>query len=174
MCNKAIIPFILNLRKGEQDSFLHIYKVFENLINYYNSRMCCEDGKSELTLFLLELLHRFDLSNFEPDESFSVQKYIAVALRNKYIDISKKGREDVKRVQFFGDINIPFFEQTDEKAMLHQALAKLNLKQRRVLEYKYFYGYSDAAIAKRMGITRQAVNGIKLRAFDTLKILIKN
>lgn len=173
MSNKILIPLILNYRKRDEEAFLKIFKIFERLINYYDSKMRCEDGGAELTLFLLELLFRLDLSQFKCDNSYSVQKYIVVAIRNRYIDISRKSCEDLKKIQLFANVNAVLWERCDERLMLEDALCKLSYKQRRVLEYKYFCGYNDFEIAKAMGITRQAVNGIKRRAFDTLKKLIK-
>jgi DNA-directed RNA polymerase specialized sigma24 family protein len=38
-----------------------------------------------------------------------------------------------------------------------------------VLKSKYIYGYNDIEISKMMGTTRQAVNGIKRRAFEILR-----
>ncbi len=48
----------------------------------------------------------------------------------------------------------------------------MNEKQKSVLIYKYVYGYSDCEIACALGITRQAVNGLKNRALTVLKELL--
>ncbi len=145
-----------------------IYRVFERLIRYYSARMCCEDGESELTLRLVELLHKLDLSRFKSDESFGIQKFIAVSLRNRYIDISKKGRFELMTIQHLTDYAFTQ-KYVDEKIMLPDALSVLSKKQRLVLDYEYFYGYNGEEIAEMMGTTRQAVNGIKQRALNTMK-----
>ena len=173
MCNEKIIPLILNYRKNDEKAFLKIYKVFENLIFFYNSKMCCEDGASELTLALLEILHKIDLTRFECDDSFAVQKYIAVGIRNKYIDISKKGRKEIIYTQPFAEVKSADYECIDDRIMVAELFSLLNRRQQLILRYKYFCGYNDVAIAKLMGISRQAVNGIKLRAFDTIKKFYK-
>lgn len=173
MCNKEIIPIILKVKNYDNKAFMQIYEVFKGLIIYFNRKMCCEDGASELTLFLLELLHRMDLSMFEDDESFGIHKYIVVALRNRFIDVSKKGRRDIHKTLPFIDVGYYTDEYRDEKIMLSDALKKLNKKQRRVIDYEFFKGYSEIEIAKLTGNSRQAVNSIKLRAFNTMKNFYK-
>jgi DNA-directed RNA polymerase specialized sigma24 family protein len=60
-------------------------------------------------------------------------------------------------------------EYRDEKIMLPDAFELLTPKQKMVLKSKYIYGYNDIEISKMMGTTRQAVNGIKRRAFEILR-----
>ena len=173
MQNSTLIELILNHRENNPKAFASIYEVFKDLIVHYASRMCCEDGKSELDLRLVEVLHRVDITSFKSDCSHSLQKYIAVAIRNRYIDVSKKGREDVNTVQSFSNVNASFSERPDEKIIFYEAFSRLSHKQKQVLNYK-LCGYEDIEIAQIMGITRQSVYGIKQRAFNTIKNFINN
>lgn len=173
MCNKAIISLILKFRNNDGAAFMQIYNVFKKLIIHYGNRMYCEDGISELTLFLVELLHRLDLSQFKADTSFGVQKYIAVALRNRFIDISKKGRGEIFKTQLLEDTAVFLDQYREEKILLSQALSALSDKKKQVLYYKFFEGYADTEIAEIMGISRQAVNKIKRRAFNEIKNFYK-
>ncbi len=170
MCNEILKALIIDFKKGYSKSFYLIHKVFERLIKLYASRIYYEDGESELNLFLIELLYKLDLSRFDSlDSSFTIQKYIAVALRNKYLDVLKKSIE-------LNQKTLPLLEQKAdeeehfyEKLMLPNAFSLLTVKQQEVLIRKYIYGYKDTEISETMGISRQAVNGIKNRAIEILK-----
>ncbi len=170
MCNKLIKNFIINFRKRDETAFKTIYQVFEKLIKLYASRIYYEDGRAELDLFLIELLNNINLSRFDSRaDSFTIQKYIAVSIRNKYLYILQKSIEHTRKIY-------PLFELSDnaeeffyEKLMLPDAFDLLSEKQKTVIKNKYIYGYSDSEICKMMGTTRQAVNGIKRRAVETLK-----
>ncbi len=169
MCNEILKKLILNFKKGDTQSFLLIYKVFERLIRLYAARVDYEDTKAELDLFLIELLHKLDLTRFSSDYSFSIQKYIAVSIRNRYLDLLKKQIERIQKTLPLFEFSDTKEDYYDEKIMLPDAFALLTPKQRMVLKGKYIFGYNDVEISKMMGTTRQAVNSIKNRAFEVLR-----
>ncbi|MBR6533461.1 MAG: sigma-70 family RNA polymerase sigma factor [Clostridia bacterium] len=169
MCNSIFLPLIKQFKNQDMSVFGVIYGEFEKLINFYSARLTVEDARSELTLFFIELLYAMDLSRFKADCSLGIKKYIAVCLRNQYIALSRK--ED--RLEKF---SCPLFENCafvgelyDEKIALEQMLELLTEKQRRVLIYRYKYGFSDCEIAEKLNIKRQAVNRLKNRAFVVLR-----
>ena len=169
MCNKFLKKLIIEFKKGNTDAFYLIYKVFKKLIRLYAARVDYEETTAELHLFLIELLHKLDLSRFSDDYSYSLQKYIAVSIRNKYLDILKKQIERIQKSSPLFEFLSVKEEYKDEKIMLPDAFALLTPKQKSVLRCKYILGYSDVEISKMMGITRQAVNSIKNRAFAVLR-----
>ena len=143
------------------------------------------DCKQELTLFLLELIRKIDVSKFPADDSDSLNRYICVSLRNKCIALSKQNQNEFKH-------RIQFEDEVEEVSVLEHALLKLDIqkdiefeqiisveleealnglstKQKDVIVYKYIYGFSDAEIGEIFNISRQAINRLKNRAFETLK-----
>ena len=149
--------------------FPSIYEVFRKLINLYAARFDYEDGVAELNLHLIEVLYSLDLSRFESDESFGIQKYIAVALRNRYMSLSiKKSQRDKNSMPLFDNVAVEK-ENRDDLIALWQVFSRLNEKQKEILVYKYIYGYSDAELSRVYGVSRQSVNGMKIRALATLR-----
>lgn len=169
MCNRILKPLIAQLKKQDMRSFPLVYEVFKKLIKLYAARLGYEDAVSELTLCLIEVVCGMDLSRFESDDSFGIQKYIAVCLRNRYIVLSMKKCEYEKCTVPIYDNVAAKKEKTDEVIMLNQAFNLLNQRQKEVLIYKYIYGYSDVELSKMYGISRQAVNGLKIRALAILR-----
>ncbi len=173
MSNKVFKPLIERFRNQDMEAFALIYEAFRRLINLYASKIRYEDGVSELTLFLIEVLYGLDLSRFKSDDSFGIQKYIAVSLRNKYISLSMKSSQyEQYCLPLFADV-IGKRDKTDEMILASQALSYLEPKLREVLIYKYIYGYSDAELSKKYGVSRQSVNKMKIKALAKLRRYFK-
>lgn len=149
------------------NSFPLIYDIFKNLILFYSSKIKDEDAQSELNLFFIELLYSIDLDRFPPDISDGLSRYIAVAIKNQYIKISKIN-------QTYNSISINLFNEIayydkNHNCELFDAIKILSPKQRAVIIFKYIYGYSDFEISVNLNISRQAVNRLKNRALSILK-----
>ena len=169
MSNKILKIYISNFKNQKTEVFPLILRVFERLINRYAKLLGNCDSAQELNLFFIELLFSIDTGKFASDSSNSMAKYIAVALRNKYIEISKN---NCKQKSF----NTPFTESfylidTDlnRKLETEEMLELLSERQRQVIICKYFYNYTDIEISHIMKISRQAVNNLKNRALQTLR-----
>ena len=169
MCNSLILPLIKQFKNQDMSVFEIIYGEFQKLINFYSLRLSYDDASSELTLFFIEMLYAIDLSRFKADYSLGVKKYIAVCLRNQYIALLHKKDKNIS-------LNCPLYENCVSKSeayeeiiALQQLFAFLTEKQKKVLIYRYKYGYSDCEIAKKLNIRRQAVNRLKNRALTVLR-----
>lgn len=173
MRNYVLRSFIEQFKKGEMASFPIIYNNFKKLIFFYANRLDYEDSAAEMILFFVELLYTVRLDRFKCDASQSLEKYIAVCLRNQYFALLKKAIKHSQNFSHYYEETVPFYELYDERILLREGFKKLSEKQKTVLSNKYIYGYSDAEIAQMMGITRQAVNYIKNRAFEILQKYIE-
>ncbi len=98
-----------------------IYENFQKLISVYASRLFYEDGVSDLTLFLIELLYSIDLSRFEADETFGIKKYIAVCLRNKYITLSMQKDMYINNTLPLLEDAVPVTDEFDDTVLVSQA-----------------------------------------------------
>ena len=169
MCNSLLKSLIEKFREQDMSVFAIIYDEFKRLIYLYSGRLGDDDSVQELTVFLIELLYSVNLNSFKSDNSDGLKRYIAVSLKNKYISLSRK-------IQQLSTMNTELYEniaftdiKTDESITLFSALEDLTARQRAIIIYKYVYCYSDAEICKLLGISRQAVNRLKNRAFITLR-----
>ena len=83
-----------------------------------------------------------------------------------YINWSKHKDEDSD--ELFEDSAKYFFEP-EEALSLKDGLLKLSDRQRAVLTYRYFYGFTDSEISDLLCISRQAVHQLEMRAIAALK-----
>lgn len=138
------------------------------MINFYSKKIGTEDARQELIMFLLETFYNVDLERFKDDEGDNLNRYIAVALRNKYIALSKEYVKDLTNLLNLYERDATY-SYSDDEIFLRDMLKVLSEKQRRIIVYKYLYGYSDLEIAKILGISRQAVNRLKNRGFELIR-----
>ena len=164
------MDLIIKFRSGDNFSFFEIYKHFEKLINVYAKQ--CEDTKQELILFLIELLKTVDLSKFKMDDSNSLQRYIAVSIKNKYINLLKKEQYHIVNTyngEFAEIYFIHFDDHIQDRLFIQTSLKNISKKQKEVLVYKYIYGLSTAEICKKLKISRQALNQLQNRGIAKIK-----
>ncbi len=173
MSNCILKLYIECFKNKKTEVFPNILNEFKNLIKYYSSRLNYEDSYCELILFFTELIFSIDTKDFKSDGSNGLSRYIAVCIRNKYIELAKKRQR--QKPKYF-----PFFENCftaerdiETRLELLDMLQLLSDKQRQVIIYKYYYTYTDIEISKIMGISRQAVNQIKNRALEILRLNFK-
>ena len=169
MCNYLLLENIKKFRNSEKDAFDCIYLEFKGLIELYVRRLGGDDYRQELLLFLIELLHNIDINKFAADNSDGLNRYISVALRNKYIALSKEKQQMILKQISLEEAEpfLPF--STDNYSDIGTALQQLTQKQKIIIIYKYIFNYSDCEIAELLNITSQAVNRLKNRAFKILK-----
>ncbi len=168
MCNSLLKRLIFQMRNQDMSVFVTIFNEFKRLIFFYANKSKVEDSEQELILFFIELLYDIPLEKFSNNEGDSLSRYIAVSIRNKYIAMAKLYNKTESKLERI-DSKILFSQDNREDLLLSDALESLSYKQRVVIVYKYIYCYRDVEIAELLGITRQAVNRINLRAIEKLR-----
>lgn len=172
MRNRYLKPIIEKFKNQDMGVFETLYDEFKKLIMFYSGKLCYDDAVSELTLFLIELFYQIDLKKFDSDDSVTINKYIAIAMRNQYIYLSQQ-RERYRKMSYklYDTIDgyQPDFEQ---RVSLIESINILSEKQKMIIIYRYIYGYTNFEIASLMGISRQAVNQLKNRALLSLKEIL--
>lgn len=169
MTNREIIPLIYGYQNNAMKGFDVLYSAFYQLLVHYGRKIDGEDTVQELTIFLMELLFDIKTERFYLDDSNSLQRYIAVCIRNKYIALSNQRQEINNYFEELYDWLSTNDGNLDDKIMLRAAISLLSKQQRSVILLKYFYNYTDVEIAAYLHITRQAVNRLKNRALSTMK-----
>jgi len=174
MCNYLMLDLIKKFRNEDNTVFFEIYNEFEKIISVYSARLGGEDTVQELTVFLIELLCEIDLQKFEADSSNGLCGYIAVSIKNKYIELSKKRQQESKIHISYDKIDNFLLFATDEYFGISEPLKYLSPRQQLIITYKYIYNYTDCEISSVLGISRQAVNRLKNRAIKILKEIYYN
>ncbi len=169
MQNCLLKPLILKIKEQDMTAFPLVFDEFKRLINFYGAKLCYEDAASELTLFLIELLYEINITRFPDDNGEDIHKYIAASIKNKYIALSRAKLQNTIFENELWEECCGYVEDFDNSFCFAQGIGCLSGVQRRIILYHYVYGYSIAEIAKRMGITRQAVNRTKNQALVNLR-----
>lgn len=173
--NESISPtaensLLIDLIQNNQEE---AYRIFKKLINFYSIKLRYEDAIGELNLFFFELINGIDLNRFNADDTNGLCRYIKTSLKHKYIDLYRqRQKEEFSSCELNENIiNTKLnFESIIEATDL---LTTLTQKQRIIIYYRYFYSLSCEEIGEILGISRQAVNGLKNRALKELKETIK-
>ena len=168
MCNKELLSIVKDIKKKDMSRFDELYKAFEGLIIHFEIKLAADDAGQELTVFLLELVYSMDIDRFLPDESQALNKYIAKSIRNQYYMISKKQQKNDSVSNELSE-NFGIFEELETGIALKEGMNRLSERQKETVILRYIYGYSDAEIAKMLGITRQAVNRLERRGLSVLR-----
>ncbi len=172
MENYCLITLIEKFKMRDMSVFPLIFSEFESLLHYYAAKGKAEDMFQELSVFLVELLYKINLSKFEKDYTDSLKRYIAVSIGNKYTAFSKADNL-LKRNNMLYESLISVSDDFSQRQFLNDALNILTQKQRKIMLCKYIYNYSDVEIANELGISRQAVNRIKNRAVESMREYLK-
>lgn len=169
MCNYVFKPLIKKFRQQDMTAFGLLHEEYKNLIIFYSKRLGYEDAAQELTIFFIELLYDIELNLFKADSSIGMKKYIATALRNKYISLSKSKQKDEFMCNELFENSGFYCNEPEDRISIKQGLMLLSERQRVIIIYKYIYNYSDFEIANMLCISRQAVNRLKNRGLYELK-----
>ncbi len=168
MENGCLITLIKKFREKDMSVFPVIFAEFEGLIYHYSLKCDAEDIFQELTVFLLELLYKVDISRFEALSGEGLKRYIAVSLRNKYVAFSKADSVFKRNNEYLDDF-VSVEPDFLGEFILREGLDRLTPKQREIIIFKYLHNYTNNDIARILKISRQAVNQIKNRAVETLR-----
>ena len=169
MYNYALKDLILSFRLQNSNAFELIYDEFKRIIYHYARKQKNEDIIGELTLFLIELLYRIDLSRFKNDDSEDLKKYIMVSIKNKYITILRNQMREKMLFEDFPEENIVYDSPAQIYVDMNEAFEGLTDRQKSIIVCKYIYCLSDVQISEMLKISRQAVNRLKNRALKVLE-----
>lgn len=137
---------------------------FGKLIAHYLNK-CYPDDRdvmyAELWGFLYDMVNR--------GRAIS-QRYVAVSIRNKYIECSRelqkeRALETELKDEYLGTVKDDFVKEIE----MRELLEKLGIKQREAVVLHHVYGLTFDEIAKKNGCTRQAINKLEKRGLKTLR-----
>lgn len=155
---------------------LELIQQFSPLLRKYAYLLQTEDSFYDLQADFIELIMTIKLESLRSHHDGALVNYINSVVRNKYILRSKQKQKDAQMLRW-DDFNemvqreyeprCPLFNA--EQEFFQQVPASiLSTTERNIISMVYLHGYSVAEIAKAKGITRQAVNQIKLRALKKM------
>lgn len=160
---------LMEWQKGNKEVEEGICLKFYPIIKSLSKKLYYEWGETDLTIALIELIKSIDLTKFE-DNDKRIAKFIYKFLQNKSIDLFRKycnKRQEDLPINY----DILYTETPDfsSNIFISSLMDSLPPMQRRVIEKKFLYKYTDKEISELLGISRQAVNRAKNRGLKNLR-----
>lgn len=165
---------ISQAQNDDKQAIMFVINKFKPLIGKYSYLLKYDDASSDLIISLIEIIKKMPIHT---NENLKIDKflvgYIASAIKNRYIYLSKKYyKVYLNEITLnLNNINIGNSEKfdLDDKIFVWQLLDKLSKLQREVLILKFIKDYSDKDICKTLKISRQSVNRTKNRGLDNMR-----
>lgn len=166
----SLFQLITRVQNNDKNALQEIIDKFKPLINKLARKLKYEEAETDLIIAIILLLKNINLEKFKNTSDDAIVNYINYSLNNKATDLFRK-YVFKKDNELPIDLDIIYQNNDMDTNLFVNSLLNiesLSKKQHIVLKLSYLYGFSDIEIAKKLNISRQAVNKIKKRG---LKIL---
>lgn len=162
--NANIFQLVTKCQENNDDAFSDIIAMFQPLIKKYAFLLNYMDAYADMYDSFIDCIYKIPIQGLRSSAGdAAVLSYIKTTMKNSYIALNK--RNSVRKSQIplddldaenekIGAAGIDF----DSHMLREDLLQFLSAEEELLLEAKLFYGYSDMEIAKKLGISRQAVN----------------
>ena len=150
----------------DKDAIEQIIKEFLPIIKRVAYKLNYDGAETDIIICLIEAIYSLEYSKIEEFCAGQIVNYIAQIVRNNGVDLYRKRKVYIDEIYI--DNYIEISDAIYESTGFVEYLEFLNDKQQKVIIMKYFLGYSDIEIAKKLLISRQAVNKIKRGALKVL------
>lgn len=154
-------------------NFMDILDFFNYKIKYLSYKLKYPEAYTDLIIYLYELIEKLDLNRFQCDEDLF--KYIRTCLKNESINLYYKIKVPNELMvtssqeKIIDLLNRDYFIDEYSNIIFKNLIFLLKPNERRIIFLKFYLQLSDIEIAKKLHISRQAVNKSKRHALEFLK-----
>lgn len=176
---KDLIELVQAAQSGDETAILDIIDMFKPLIGKYTRMMNYdEDFKSEMVWKLISFVkNEFHIDKLKENNNYVILRYIQVTLYNHYILLSKEKQYHNKYEMNYeydilvdlSDNNQSLQEGLQEGLLLETLKSILTDRELLYINMIIIQGFTAEEIARKFGITKQAVNQYKNRALKKLR-----
>lgn len=169
--DKDLKCLVSKSKNGDKDCLMEIIERFTPLLKKYSKNLSSDEVFSDLEITLIETIKAMPLKKHSSMKEEQIVAYINKAIKSKYIKLSKKNKLIANReIELNLDIaGIDYMDKIERKNIIYSLMDKLTSLQKEIIIQKFIYGYSEVEIAKKLHVSKQAVNKSKKRALETLK-----
>jgi RNA polymerase sigma factor (sigma-70 family) len=168
----SLTSLLLEAKKGNKDSLMEIITIFNPLIRKYGRKLLYDGAESDIILLIIKLIKSYP----NPKEESYIQErdivaYINISVQHEYIRLSKKF-SNLKKMEVELNEDIYLIQSNDNietSLLVSELLDKLSIIQKTILTELFFIGSTQTTLAKKLNISRQAVNKNKSKALNKLK-----
>ncbi|WP_099189532.1 RNA polymerase sigma factor [Tepidibacter mesophilus] len=169
--NESIRELVEKAKGKDKEALNQIISRFKGTIKKFSNQLGYEEAETDLIIGLIETICKIKSSNLELKNDGAITNYIYNSIKNKKTELYRKY---VKGINESLEINLEIIEDTsnyqvEDKLFIDDLLDLLTEIQKIILVEKFIKGYSDAEIASKLHISRQAVNTSKNKALKKLK-----
>lgn len=167
----TIYEYVQDAQSGNSDSELHIITQFELSLNKFARQLNYPEAKTDMTIFLINLIRNIDLSIFNSKCEGKLVNYIYFSIKNKKIDLYRSRLHNIQETS----LNLNIHNPTDSKIHIDDSLIiedffkVLTPKQKTIMKLKFVYGFKESEIADKLNISRQAVYKTKIKSLSLIR-----
>lgn len=174
----TIAENIIASQKGNQLALMNLINKFYPVLKKHGNKLKYEDGYNDLVLYFIELVNKFNLSEINNVSDGGLVNYINNSIYHKYIALSRNWSNIGKKTFFIGDVldtgfnsRIPQLQHNDLYSNLFfgELSSVLTSLELYVITLHYRDQFTIHEIALMKGVSRQAINKIKLNALKKLR-----
>lgn len=158
--------------KTTEAAMMEIITIFTPLIKKYSRKLLYDGAESDLIILILKLIRYYPIPEEEVDiEDKDIIAYIHTSVKHEYIRLSKKYYAIVNMETELNEkvYYIPQYDNVENVLIVNELLDKLPYIQKTILKELFFMGYTQTDLAKKLNISRKAVNKNKFKALNKLK-----
>ena len=140
---KKILELIKESKNGGEDSLLELIERFKPLIKKYTKQLYYEDAEHDLIEHFIIIVNKIPSSI---EHEAKAVKYIKTSIENEYIKLAKKRNIYCYQIKLIDPTEEEFegcYKLNTFSICTIQALNTLPIRQKQIVIYRYFYGYSD-------------------------------
>ena len=123
------------------------------------------EAETDLIIEFIQLIDNIKLERFSESDEGRLVNYIYDSLNNKRIDLYRKHLKNRQELLLVSDVhtinNSIALDSSESDLHFHDFISTLTDLQKQVVFMRYFEGYSDSEISKKLNVSRQAVNSTR-------------
>lgn len=160
-------------KKGNMNEIINILDKFDPLLNKFQRNSCYEDMKSDLSLYMFNILTKLPLDKIYLNQDKYIVSYIHKSLKNKYININKMSQIITTNEIDIKDSSLSNSYIDNELSLItiEDMIKDLTPKEKMVIRKVYIQNFKESEIAKELTLSRQAIHKTHKRALNKLRKL---
>lgn len=173
---KRMLETLQKAKSGDKESLMELIEKFKPIIRKYSRKLKYDTAESDLVIDLIKIINVIPTNRESLNNDNEFVSYIAAAIRYEYYKLKKQCLSTLYNEIPLNDFIVIDCSQIDHdlKIGINQLVDKLPDKEKFIICSIFFYGYSEAELAEKLGISRQAINKTKNNALRRLLTFIEN
>lgn len=169
---KNLHELVIEGQNGDKNSMMEIITIFMPLIKKYSRKLLYDGAETDMIILIIKLIKTYPiLRNNNSIHEKEIIAYIHTSVKHEYIRLSKKFTKiSTMEIELNEEIYlIPANDNIENILMINELLDKLTNIQRTILIELFLVGRTQTELAKKLKISRQAINKNKSKALNKLK-----